>query len=39
MKGCTAGQFALALVLAPGKDIVPILATKRRTKLQENIGP
>jgi len=37
-KGCTAGQLALAWVLAQGKTIVPIFGTKRRTYLEENIG-
>jgi aryl-alcohol dehydrogenase-like predicted oxidoreductase len=37
-KGCTAGQLALAWVLAQGDDIVPIPGTKRRTYLDENIG-
>jgi aryl-alcohol dehydrogenase-like predicted oxidoreductase len=37
-KGITAGQLALAWLLAQGNDIVPIPGTKRRTYLQENIG-
>jgi aryl-alcohol dehydrogenase-like predicted oxidoreductase len=37
-KGCTAGQLALAWVLAQGKDIVPIPGTKRRAYLEENAG-
>lgn len=37
-KGITAGQLALAWLLAQGDDIVPIPGTKRRTYLQENIG-
>ncbi len=36
--GCTAGQLALAWVLAQGKDIVPIPGTKRRSYLNENAG-
>ncbi|MEY2491589.1 MAG: hypothetical protein QOH24_540 [Verrucomicrobiota bacterium] len=36
-KGCTAGQLALAWVLAQGQDIVPIPGTKRRKYLEENI--
>ncbi|MCF8178782.1 MAG: aldo/keto reductase [Sulfuritalea sp.] len=36
--GCTAGQLALAWVLAQGDDIVPIPGTKRRTYLDENAG-
>jgi aryl-alcohol dehydrogenase-like predicted oxidoreductase len=37
-KGCTAGQLALAWVMAQGDDIVPIPGTKRRTYLEENLG-
>ena len=36
-KGCTAGQLALAWLLAQGEDIVPIFGTKRRTYLEENL--
>ncbi len=36
-KGVTAGQLALAWVLAQGTDIVPIPGTKRRTYLEENV--
>jgi aryl-alcohol dehydrogenase-like predicted oxidoreductase len=36
--GCTAGQLALAWVLAQGDDIVPIPGTKRRTYLDENVA-
>jgi aryl-alcohol dehydrogenase-like predicted oxidoreductase len=35
-KGVTAGQLALAWVLAQGEDVVPIPGTKRRTYLEEN---
>ncbi|GAA3153320.1 aldo/keto reductase [Blastococcus jejuensis] len=35
-KGVTAGQLALAWVLAQGDDVVPIPGTKRRTYLEEN---
>ncbi len=35
-KGCTAGQLALAWVLARGEDVVPIPGTKRRSFLEEN---
>jgi aryl-alcohol dehydrogenase-like predicted oxidoreductase len=35
-KGVTAGQMALAWLLAKGRDIVPIPGTKRRTYLDEN---
>ncbi len=37
-KGCTAGQLALAWVLAQGEDVVPIPGTKRRSYLEENVG-
>ena len=37
-KGCTPGQLALAWLLAQGRDIVPIPGTKRRERLEENVG-
>ncbi len=37
-KVCTAGQLALAWVMAQGDDIVPIPGTKRRKYLEENLG-
>jgi aryl-alcohol dehydrogenase-like predicted oxidoreductase len=37
-KGCTAGQLALAWVMAQGDDVVPIPGTKRRSFLEENVG-
>jgi aryl-alcohol dehydrogenase-like predicted oxidoreductase len=37
-KGCTPAQMALAWVLAQGEDIVPIVGTKRRTYLEENLA-
>ncbi len=37
-RGCTAGQIALAWVLAQGKDVVAIPGTKRTTRVAENIG-
>ncbi|GLR00063.1 aldo/keto reductase [Dyella mobilis] len=37
-KGCTPAQLALAWVLAQGTDIVPIPGTKRRSRLDENLG-
>jgi aryl-alcohol dehydrogenase-like predicted oxidoreductase len=37
-KGATAGQLALAWVLAKGQDVVPIPGTKRRSYLEENAG-
>jgi aryl-alcohol dehydrogenase-like predicted oxidoreductase len=33
----TAGQLALAWVLAQGDDVVPIPGTKRRSYLEENV--
>jgi aryl-alcohol dehydrogenase-like predicted oxidoreductase len=35
-KGVTAGQLALAWVLAQGKDVVPIPGTKQRRYLEQN---
>ena len=35
-KRCTPAQFALAWLLAQGKDIVPIPGSKRRERLEEN---
>jgi len=37
-KGITAGQLALAWVLAQGEDVVPIPGTKRVTYLEENVA-
>ncbi|MBN6150731.1 aldo/keto reductase [Xanthomonas sp. AmX2] len=37
-KGVTAGQLALAWVLAQGEDLVPIPGTKRLKYLEENLG-
>ncbi len=37
-KNCTAGQLALAWLLAQGDDIIPIPGTKRCKYLQENAG-
>ncbi len=37
-RGVSAGQLALAWVLAQGEDIVPIPGTKRRSYLEENLG-
>ena len=36
--GCSAGQLALAWVLAQGADLVPIPGTKRRNYLEENVA-
>jgi len=35
---CTAGQVALAWVLAQGDDVVPIPGTKRVSYLEQNVG-
>jgi len=37
-KGCTPAQLALAWLLAQGDDVVPIPGTKKRTRLEENLG-
>jgi aryl-alcohol dehydrogenase-like predicted oxidoreductase len=37
-KGCMPGQLVLAWLLARGRDIVPIPGTKRRDRLEENLG-
>jgi aryl-alcohol dehydrogenase-like predicted oxidoreductase len=37
-KQCTPGQLALAWLLAQGEHIVPIPGTKKRERLQENLG-
>ena len=37
-KGCTPGQLVLAWLLAQGPDIIPIPGTKRRQRLEENVG-
>ena len=37
-KGCTAGQLALAWLLAKGEDIVPIPGVKHAARLEENLG-
>jgi len=37
-KGISAGQLALAWVLAQGQDLVPIPGTKRMAYLDENLG-
>ena len=37
-KGCEASQLALAWCMAQGQHIVPIVGTKRRSYLQENLG-
>ncbi|PYM30345.1 MAG: hypothetical protein DMD80_03395 [Candidatus Rokuibacteriota bacterium] len=37
-KGCTPGQLVLAWLLAQGSDIVPIPGTKRRDRVEENVG-
>jgi len=37
-RGCSPAQLALAWVLAKGEDIIPIVGTKRRKYLEEDIG-
>ncbi len=37
-KGCTPAQLVLAWLLAQGADIVPIPGTKRKGRLEENVG-
>ncbi len=37
-KGCTPGQLVLAWLLVQGPDVVPIPGTKRRGRLEENVG-
>ena len=36
--GATPSQLALAWLLAQGDDVAPIPGTKRRTRLEENLG-
>jgi aryl-alcohol dehydrogenase-like predicted oxidoreductase len=37
-KDCTSAQLAVAWVMAQGEDIIPIPGTKRRGRLEENLG-
>ncbi len=37
-KGCTPAQLVLAWLLAQGRDIVPIPGTKRKSRVDENLG-
>jgi len=37
-KGCTPAQLTLAWLLAQGNDIVPIPGTKRKERVDENLG-
>jgi len=37
-KGCTSAQLALAWLLAQGHDVAPIPGTRKRSRLQENLG-
>jgi len=37
-RGCTPAQLALAWLLAQGDDVAPIPGTKRRSRLEENLG-
>ena len=38
VKGCTPAQLALAWVLGQGFDVVPIPGTRKRNRLDENVG-
>jgi aryl-alcohol dehydrogenase-like predicted oxidoreductase len=37
-KGCTPAQLSLAWLLAQGKDIIPIPGSKRKERIEENVG-
>jgi aryl-alcohol dehydrogenase-like predicted oxidoreductase len=37
-KNCTPAQLVLAWLLAQGEEIIPIPGTKRRERLEENLG-
>ncbi len=37
-KGCTPAQLVLAWLLAQGRDVVPIPGTKRKSRVDENLG-
>ena len=37
-KGATAAQLALAWIMAQGQEFIPLVGTKRRAYLQENLG-
>jgi aryl-alcohol dehydrogenase-like predicted oxidoreductase len=37
-KGCTLAQLAIAWLVARGDDVVPIVGTKHRDYLEENVG-
>jgi aryl-alcohol dehydrogenase-like predicted oxidoreductase len=37
-KGCTPAQLVLAWLLAQGPDIIPIPGTKRKARVDENLG-
>ncbi|MEZ0374694.1 MAG: aldo/keto reductase [Candidatus Sericytochromatia bacterium] len=37
-KGCSTAQLAIAWVLHRGEDIVPLIGTSKRSRLQENLG-
>lgn len=36
-KGCTPAQLAIAWVLHQGKDVIPLMGTRNRTRLKENL--
>jgi aryl-alcohol dehydrogenase-like predicted oxidoreductase len=37
-RGCTPAQLALAWLLAQGEDVAPIPGTRKRSRLEENLG-
>jgi aryl-alcohol dehydrogenase-like predicted oxidoreductase len=37
-RGCSAAQLAFAWVVSRGEEIVPLIGTRRRTRLAENLG-
>jgi aryl-alcohol dehydrogenase-like predicted oxidoreductase len=37
-KNCTPAQLALAWVMSQGEDIIPIPGTKKRKRIEENVG-
>jgi aryl-alcohol dehydrogenase-like predicted oxidoreductase len=37
-RGCAPAQLALAWLLAQGRDIIPIPGTKRKERIEENVG-
>ena len=37
-KGCTPAQLVLAWLLAQGEDVVPVFGTRRKSRVDENLG-